>query len=129
MNRATLTQLFFFIVAGAVAFVVDAGVLYAMLGIGTGYYAGRAVSFVCASLTAWYLNRRLTFAPTAGSMLVEWLRYFFYNLGGGAVNYGSYVLCLHINPIFTTYPILAVGVGSATGLIVNFALNKFFVFK
>ncbi len=53
-----------FAVVGAVGFLVDAGVLTALVnGLGANPYAARAVSFPAAVTATWWLNRRWTFAP------------------------------------------------------------------
>ena len=41
-------QLVRFVFAGGIGFVADTAVLYLMLWLGLGYFAGRAVSFLCA---------------------------------------------------------------------------------
>lgn len=41
-------QVIRFVIAGVVGFVVDAGILCLALAVGLGYFAGRAVSFLCA---------------------------------------------------------------------------------
>jgi len=127
--RATLTQFIRFGIVGAVGFVVDSAVLYAGLAIGLGYYGGRVVSYLCAASTTWALNRRYTFQSANDNKKREWGRFVLLNLGGFAVNYGTYALCLQAHPIFTAHPVLAVAAGSITGLGVNFAINKYLVFK
>ncbi|MGE3770968.1 MAG: GtrA family protein [Bdellovibrionales bacterium] len=124
-----LTQLFWFVVVGTIGFVVDTAVLYAGIGAGLGYYGGRVVSYVCAATTTWFLNRRWTFKSTNQNTRSEWARFVVLNLGGFIVNYGTYVICLQIHHIFIAYPVLAVAAGSAAGLVVNFLINKFVVFK
>ncbi len=128
MLNPALTQLLWFAVVGTIAFAVDAGVLYAALPL-FGYYGGRVVSYICATVVAWYLNRRLTFKPQHKATRTEWLRYGVLNLGGFAVNYGTYAACLYADPLFVSHPILAVAAGSMAGLFVNFAINKYIVFK
>lgn len=128
MNRTTIAQLFWFTFVGAIGFVVDAGVLYAGIALGAGYYGGRVVSYICAATTTWYLNRRLTFKPKGAASKTEWLRFVLFNLAGFTVNYGTYAACLAAHPLFLQHPVLAVGAGSAAGLLVNFSINKYFVF-
>ena len=129
-----IRQLFFFTVVGAIGFVVDASVLYAGLAVGLGYYIGRVISYICAATVTWFLNRRWTFSTAAGdNKKSEWLRFLMLNLGGFIVNYGTYVLALHaLQPAdlpVKLIPLLAVGCGSAAGLLVNFTINKYLVFR
>jgi putative flippase GtrA len=123
-------QVIRFVIAGVVGFVVDAGILYLALAAGLGYFAGRAVSFLCAVWATWQINRRYTF--TSGhreSAWVEWWRYLAAMSVGGVVNYGAYsatVLALKRLPFL---PLLAVAVGSLAGMAVNFASAKLWVFR
>lgn len=123
-------QLWYFTLAGAIGFVVDVAVLYLMLQIGLGYYAGRAVSFLCAAFTTWQLNRRFAFSARAGEALWrEWLRYLVAMLGGGAVNYAIYSLLVLAVAHEPWLPLVAVAAGSAGGLLVNFLSARFWVFR
>jgi len=123
-------QFFRFAIAGAIGFLVDAGVLYVALAIGLGAYAGRVVSFLCAAFTTWQINRRLTFeVKRTGSLWREWLRYLAAMSVGGGCNYGSYVVALLFLPKVTIAPLIAVGAGSIAGMFVNFAFAKLWVFR
>lgn len=124
-----LRQFIIFGIVGTVGFVVDAGVLYAGLAAGLGYYGGRIVSYLCAATVTWALNRRFTFKTTATASKREWGKFVLLNLSGFAVNYGTYAACLEAHPLFTSYPVLAVAVGSVAGLFVNFGVNKYLVFR
>lgn len=125
-----IRQLFIFGLVGTVGFVVDAGVLYGALALGLGYYGGRVISYLCAATVTWYLNRRFTFKATeAANKKKEWVRFLFLNLGGFAVNYGTYAFCIASFPLAQAYPVLAVAAGSIAGLFVNFGINKYLVFK
>ena len=108
--------------------------LYAALWLGFDKYAGRVISYLCAATVTWALNRRWTFAASQGAdRKKEWRRFVAFNLAGFAVNYGAYALALAALPIPPAYeglrPLLCVGVGSLAGLLVNFAVNKLFVFR
>ncbi|PTB20776.1 GtrA family protein [Trinickia symbiotica] len=119
-----------FLMAGVVGFLIDTGMLYLMLWLGLGYFAGRAVSFLCAVWTTWQVNRRYTFTPDRRqSIWAEWWRYLTAMSVGGGVNYAAYsavVSLLHPAPWL---PLLAVAAGSIAGLLVNFATAKWWVFK
>lgn len=119
-----------FALAGAVGFVVDVGILYMALGLGLGYYLGRAISFLAAAFTTWQINRRYTFRVRGdGHWTVEWLRYLLAMLGGGAVNYACYAALVYAMPKAAYLPALAVATGSIAGLTVNFLTARFWVFK
>jgi len=119
-----------FAVAGVIGFVIDTGVLYLMLWLGLGYFAGRALSFVCAACATWQLNRRYTFTLShSESVFVEWLRYLAAMSLGGGVNYGAYSAVVSLVDPTPWLPALAVATGSVAALVVNFATAKWWVFK
>ena len=55
------TQFLRFGLVGAVGFLVDVGVLYAMHGLGLDLYTARVVSFLAAATFTWLGNRFFTF--------------------------------------------------------------------
>ncbi len=119
-----------FVVTGAIGFVVDAGVLYAALYAGFGWYTGRLGSFLAAVLVTWLINRRWTFgahasAPTA----TEFLRYLSAMSLGALVNYGTYAAIGFAFPYSAWLPLFAVGAGSIAGLAVNFTTASRWVFR
>lgn len=125
-----LRELVLFGIAGVIGFVVDAGVLY-LLKDALGLYAGRLVSFVCAVLATWILNRHLTFRQRASGLSIarEFSRYFISMLGGGTVNYLSYAVLVYFVAAIASQPVWGVAVGSLAGMMVNYLLAKFFVFR
>lgn len=119
-----------FALAGGIGFLVDAGVLYAMLWIGTGPYIGRVISFLCAVFVTWQTNRRLTFATDHGkSILREFAEYLLAMMAGGLCNYAAYAVALRLLPAGQATPLVAVAVGSIAGMFVNFASAKWWVFR
>lgn len=123
-------QLTRFLFAGGVGFLVDTGVLYLMLWLGLGYFAGRAISFLCAVWATWQLNRRYTFAASrAQSVWAEWTRYLAAMSMGGCVNYAAYSGVVSMLRPAPWLPVLAVASGSIAGLVVNFVTAKWWVFK
>jgi putative flippase GtrA len=119
-----------FAIAGAIGFVVDAGVLYVALACGLGLFAGRGVSFMAAVSVTWCINRQHTFRERADrSAWVEWWRYLLSMLGGASVNYATYsavVLTVHR---WQLVPLIAVACGSVAGLFINFFAAKLWAFK
>jgi len=120
-----------FCIAGGVAFLVDAGVLHALVvWAGTGPYLARLVSFLCAVTVTWLFNRSITFADRVRVLPVwsEWTRYVVSQLGGFLVNYGTYAaLVWSLEPV-RRWPVLGVAAGTLTGLVLNFLLARRFVF-
>jgi putative flippase GtrA len=125
----TLRQFASFVIAGGLGFVVDVGVLYGALALGAGLIFGRLLSFVAAATATWLFNRRYTFSAT-GNAWREWLRYMSVMLVGMLVNFSAYSLALWlVQGDWWWRPAMAVAVGSAAGLFVNFANAKLFVYK
>lgn len=116
--------------AGVIGFVIDAGVLYTALMAGADHFTGRLVSFVCAVWVTWQLNRRMAFHDVRGvSAWVEWWRYLAAMSGGGFVNYIAYSVCIWHLPATAFAPLVGVAAGSITGMTVNYATSKFWVFR
>ena len=123
-------ELFLFGLAGLIGFIVDAGVLY-LLKASLGLYYGRLFSFICAVLTTWIINRQLTFKTRASGLTLfsEFSRYLGLMLGGGVVNYVSYALLVYYVDFVARQPVWGVAVGSCAGMLVNYLLARFFIFR
>ncbi|AQH00334.1 polysaccharide synthesis protein GtrA [Burkholderia sp. KK1] len=124
------SQFIRFGVAGAIGFLVDAGVLYAALALDAGPHVGRVVSFLSAAFVTWRINRRLTFtADTGRSAWREWIEYLLAMSAGGAVNYLAYAIALRLLHDGAYRPGAAVAIGSLAGMCVNFTAAKFWAFR
>jgi putative flippase GtrA len=122
------TQFLRFACVGALSYLVDAGVLSAVLTLAPGrFYLGRIVSYLAAASFAWWLNRCFTFRDR-GPRWRQWWRYLVANLGGGLANYATYAALVAAVPFCRLYPAVAVGAGSLAGMMLNFAASRRFVF-
>lgn len=125
-----MNQFLRFGVVGAIGFAVDVAVLHAALSLGAGLYLGRAISFLHAATATWLLNRLYTFPSTAPARpVVQWLRFVVAMIAGAAVNYGVYAGCVTFADACSRYPAIGVALGSLTGLALNFATARHFVFR
>ncbi|WP_426661254.1 GtrA family protein [Rhodanobacter aciditrophus] len=121
-----------FAVGGAIGFVVDAGVVQALVSLADwNPYLARVLSFLCAASVTWWWNRRHTFAHrrsgrSAGS---EWLHWMGLMGFGALVNYGIYVVALLEFPLTHRWPALAVAAGSAVASAANFASARAMLFR
>jgi putative flippase GtrA len=131
MIRRHIPRLFSFGAIGIFGFIVDTAVLYLLVfGFGVGLYVSRIFSYIAAASTTWSLNRRYTFATYSGTNRArEWLRFLFFNLGGGIVNYGVYAALIATTDTVAQTPALGVAVGSIAGMFVNYTLSHTFVFS
>ena len=120
----------FFIFAGTIGFLVDCGVLY-LIKNALGLYIGRLVSFLCAAITTWLLNRSITFSDRYSShtTLRELLIYISIMTFGGAVNYSVYAVLISESLFAKTVPFIAVAVGSIAGMLVNLLSARFIIYR
>lgn len=123
-----MSQLVRFGLVGAIGFVVDAGVLYALLTVGINAYLARGLSFLVAVFVTWRINRQFTFSTGSTLSWREFGRYLAAMSLGGACNYGAYVAMLGVLSRHFWSPLFALAVGSLIGMVVNFLAAKFWVF-
>jgi len=129
-GRPIQGQLLRFCIVGAVAFLVDAGIVQGLVVWAQwNHYGARVLSYLAAASTAWGLNRRYTFGAGSAPIHREWLTYLAVNIGGGLVNYATYAALVLASDLVRAQPWLGVAAGSVSGLMVNFAANKWFVFR
>ncbi len=124
-----MKQISQFAFAGTVGYLADTFTLLLVYP-WTGAYAGRFVSFSCAVLTTWLINRSLTFRHQRDGKPIhrEFSLYFLSMLGGGAVNLLSYFLVVYLFTLPPSALPVAVAVGSLAGMLVNYSLSKRVVF-
>jgi putative flippase GtrA len=130
-------QMLRFGIVGGIGFLVDAGVLYAMLALGLDPYGGRVVSFLAAASATWILNRSFTFrrdSPPNGIYsdthpAGEWLIYLGLMAIGGLVNYGTYAAAVALFEPVHRIPVIGVALGSIAGMAINFWTSKTMVFE
>ena len=122
-------QFLHFCVAGTLGFLVDAGLVQALVWSGVGPYLARVASVALAILTTFTYNRRVTFHDRSGGALAPAFgRYLLGNAAGLSVNYAAYAALVASIPLARSWPVLAVAVGSVAGMLVNFAAARHFVF-
>lgn len=130
VQRPLHHQFLRFAIIGTFGFAVDAGVLWLAMDAGTGFHAGRVISFLTAVSFTWALNRKHSFQSREdANRLRQWLHYVLAMLVGGAVNLGASFACYHAFPVVRAWPILAVAAGSVAGMLVNFVAARQFVFR
>lgn len=127
---ALLRQFFIFGLVGTAAFLVDVAVLYALREF-LGLFVARIVSFLVATLFTWSVNRTLTFANGRSRLSphAEFLRYLLFVLGGGGVNLLTYTWLVTSVALVASHPFLGVAAGSITGMLVNFSLLKWILYR
>jgi putative flippase GtrA len=117
-----------FALAGSVGYVVDVCVLLLANPV-LGPHIARIFSFFAAVITTWLINRRITFVVNDSFGIVhEFTRYFVTSLGGGSVNIITYSFLVSLFKLPTLLLPVAVGIGSLTGMCVNYLLAKKFIY-
>lgn len=119
---------------GTAGFFVDAGVLaFGLHLLGLDPYSARVISFLCAATFTWWGNRTLTFADRAAQgsrgLAAEWAKFVSANALGGVANYGTYAALITFAPAPLNNPYVALAFGSGVGLVFNFAMSKWLVFR
>jgi putative flippase GtrA len=118
-----------FCIVGAVGFVVDAGVLYLLIGAGVNPYGGRVVSYLVAATTTWSLHRVFTFAGASRAAPGrQWVAFVITNAIGGGVNWSVYALVVRAAGSEGWMPLVGVAVGSGAGLAFNYLVSRRWVF-
>lgn len=120
-----------FFVGGLIGFVVDAGIVQALVSFfDVDPYLGRLISFSCAATSTWLWNRHTTFADIRGMHRwhVEWARWMTAMTGGALVNYGIYALAVYEFATVRAWPALGVAMGSVVAALVNYTSAQRWVF-
>lgn len=124
-----MKQFFRFCLVGALGFVTDFAVLYALVTwLGLGTFIGRVLSFVVAATVTWKANRHFTFVKAGPGSLREWMRYLAFTSLGGGINVAVYQVWIALTDRSTLNLFLAVAAGSAVALMFNFMISKRAVF-
>ena len=108
---------------GTIGFIVDAGLLTALVKLlDLNPYVARVLSITVAITATWALNRSFTFATPNKMSLNEWGKYGAINTIGAGLNYGVFCIVLMLN---NTMPLMiATAIGSVAGLIWNFGGSR-----
>ncbi len=123
-------QFWRFCIVGAAAFVVDAGIAQALVSWAAwNAYLASGLSYLAAATAAWWLNRRFTFGASQAPAHREWATYLVVNASGGAVNVVVRYALIGAFETVRAWPWIGVAAGSVAGLLVNFAANKWYVFR
>jgi putative flippase GtrA len=128
--KKTIFELVKFGFVGIVGFLVDA-VIVLFLYKHVGVYGARIISFTCAVVTTWLLNRTFTFKGHrhASGLRNEFIKYFLSMCVGGGANLLCYSLIVSLGSSDSQDILIATAIGSVFGMVFNFTLSKIFIFK
>jgi len=108
--------------AGGVGFLVDSGLVTALVWAGLDPVLARSFSIAAALVTTWLVNRSLAFADRAPGPpnLPEFLRYVGASLVALLINFGIYWLLVRWQGVFAQWPVLAVAFATLVSMCANF---------
>lgn len=124
-----VTQLGRFVLIGGLCALVDFGVYQGLLALGWWVHLAKALSFIAGTTTAYFLNRRFTFAAGRDDSAVQ--------VGGFAllytvtffVNVGTNALLLTLLPPSGWEIVLAWAIAQGTATTINFVMLRTVVFR
>ncbi len=128
MSAPPLRRFASFTTVGIVGFIVDAGILSALVhGWEWPHYAARALSFGAAVSATWHLNRRWVFSRTNDATR-EYGAYFGVQAVGAAVNLGTYAVAILVYPSLAEVPVVPLAAGAALAMLFNYYAAARWVF-
>ncbi|GMM92112.1 GtrA family protein [Qipengyuania sp. MTN3-11] len=128
--RAFAGQFLRFGMVGTLAFAIDAGTLWLLMGAGVGPFVGRIVSFIPAFAANFLLNRLWTFGRKAGDRTASQAsRYLMVQLTGMAINYTVFAGIVAAFGQDRRLAMLAVAAGSMAAVSFNFLGARYLVFR
>jgi putative flippase GtrA len=129
LDPATVAQFMKFGTVGALGFLADTAVVYALRG-PLGLYAAGMVSYLLVASGNWALNRAWTFRGRgSGPAHRQWVKFLVANSLGLVLNRGTYAALIATVPLCVKAPVFAVAAGSVAGMLVNFTLSRQMVFR
>lgn len=134
IDRVAQSRFLRFLIVGGFGFLVAEAVLWlAIHGAGADSTAAWLVSFLCAATFTWWGNRNLTFADRkavgTAPMLTEYGKFLAANALGGAVNFAVFKAVETYAPAPANDPTAALACGVLAGLIFNFTMSRWVVFR
>ena len=120
-----------FVFVGAIGFLIDAGILTALMkNLDFGHYGARAISFTIAVTATWYMNRRWVFERNAVCMSSrEYTSYLSVQVIGALINLSVFAAVIEFVPGLAKIPVIPLAVGAAVALMFNFGASSRFVFS
>lgn len=134
LGHALAPQLLSFGVVGTIGFAVDAVLLTVFsTACGLDLLPSRMISFTCATLVTWLLNRSITFAccrEKDGASLgkKEYILYMPIQAAGAALNFLIFLALIEWQPMLRQFPVIPLAGGAAIAMLFNFLMSRKFVF-
>jgi putative flippase GtrA len=128
-HRALFWSFMRFGIVGLSGLPVDTAVVY-ICKTTLGIYAAGAIAYLVAATWTFTFNRFWTFRDSNhGPLWRQWLTFLGANLGGGALNRGTFFLLVTISSFCATYVVIPVAAGAIAGMFANFFASRRLVFR
>ena len=117
-----------FVIAGCIAFVVDASILTILVEfVGWPPTWARVVSFPSAVTVNWLMHRAHVFEPT-DKPHTEYLKFASVQALSASINLGIYFTAVISSPLMARWPIVPLIIGSVAAMFLTYFCNSRFVF-
>ena len=117
-----------FLIAGSIAFVVDAAILTLLVELaGWPPTWARVVSFPSAVTVNWLVHRTHVFEPT-DKPHTEYLKFASVQMLSAGINLGIYFTAVLTSPLMARWPIIPLIIGSIAAMFLTYFCNSRFVF-
>jgi dolichol-phosphate mannosyltransferase len=125
------TELLLFLAVGATGLAVDTATYFGLqFALGMPHLTARAVSFLVAATSNWYLNRRITFpGGRSDHAFWQWQKFLVACTAGFVANWGTYYLLTERAGLLAAHRYLAFLLGVAAGTAFNFGLARGWVYR
>jgi putative flippase GtrA len=115
---------------GAVGFVVDAGIVVAIVTLANVQpLAARITSFLVAATVTFVLNQRFTFRLGGGFSVARWSYYLTTTAIGACINVGVYQLWLSHVVATPCQLVIGTALGSLAAMVINYFSSSVLVFR
>ncbi|WP_413988099.1 GtrA family protein [Labrys okinawensis] len=119
--RSLTSRLYLFALAGLAGFAVDATILLALVHQDLDIRLARLISFACALVVTWLINRSFAFGDRAGTpSLAEFAQYASASALAGLINLGVFTMLVTLYGPFAETPVLAAALATGVSMSVNF---------
>ncbi|GAA1872422.1 GtrA family protein [Pseudonocardia ailaonensis] len=127
-SHGLVAQLLRFAAVGGISALVDFGVLHLVLLTDVPSWLARAISFICGTTTAYFLNKRFTFGEAAGGRgrLAGFVLLYATTF---AIAVGVYQLALSFLPEMSFKTSIAWVISQGTATVINFVMLRTVVFR
>jgi len=127
-QHGLVAQMLRFVAVGGVSALVDFGVYHLILLTDAPTWLARAISFICGTTTAYFLNKRFTFGDSAGGRgrLAGFVALYAATFG---VAVGVNALALYLLPEMSSKESIAWVISQGTATLINFIMLRTVVFR